>query len=142
MIDSGFVHLIAVSGGNIAFLVIVMQLILFFVPYYARLCIIAACIVIYARLCGADSSVLRAMVMGLLGIVALFAGRPTYIWRLLGISWIVLLLYNPYFLVYDIGFSFSFAAVIGIIVVQEYLSRFEYTSKRQKLLLGYIGATL
>lgn len=133
MIDSGFIHLIAVSGGNIAFLVIVLQLILFFVPYYARLSIITICIVAYARLCGADSSVLRATIMGVLSIAALFVGRPTYIWRLLGITWILLLVYNPYFLVYDIGFTLSFSAIIGIVLMQHYMQRFELTNKRQKI---------
>lgn len=142
MISSWFVHLIAVSGWNIAFLVIVLQLILFFVPYYARLTIIACCIVIYARLCGADSSVLRATLMWLLSIVALFAGRPTYIWRILGITWIGLLMYNPYFLVYDIWFSFSFAAIIGIVLMQKYCDSLIWDAKRQKIGGGYISATL
>jgi ComEC/Rec2-related protein len=142
MIDSGFVHLIAVSGGNIAFLVILLQLLLFFVPYYARLCIITACIVTYARLCGADSSVLRATIMGVLSIAALFAGRPTYIWRLLGIAWIALLAYNPYFLAYDIWLTLSFSAVIGIVLVQHYIQRFELTAKRHKILIWYITATI
>ena len=35
-IDSGLVHLIAVSGGNIAIIVLFVGLLLFWVPFYIR----------------------------------------------------------------------------------------------------------
>lgn len=50
-IDSGIVHIIAVSGGNIVMLVLFLQLILFWVPFYARIVIILPCVILYALLC-------------------------------------------------------------------------------------------
>ncbi|MBP6910054.1 ComEC/Rec2 family competence protein [Patescibacteria group bacterium] len=71
-ISSGLVHIIAVSGGNIVLIVAFLSAILFFIPYYIRLTLISAAIVLYACICGFDSSVVRAVTMALIGIMALF----------------------------------------------------------------------
>jgi len=114
-IDSGLVHLIAVSGGNILMIVVFLQFALFRVPFYLRTFIILVTIVVYSFICGMDSSVFRAMVMGGLSMVALFRGREINVWRLMSMSAIVLLVINPYFLVYDVGFLLSYAALVGLI---------------------------
>ena len=62
-IDSGLVHIVAVSGGNMIMLVLLLHALLFFIPYYGRLGIIFCALVFYALLCGLDSSVLRALLM-------------------------------------------------------------------------------
>lgn len=50
-IDSGLVHLIAVSGGNILMIVVFLQCILFFLPFYVRLGVILCTIVGYSLIC-------------------------------------------------------------------------------------------
>ena len=118
-IDSGLVHLVAVSGGNILMIVVFLQCILFFLPFYVRLGVILCTIVGYSLVCGLDSSVFRAVLMGGMNMVALFRGREINIWRLLSISALFMLLVNPYFLVYDTGFLLSYAALIGIIYFEK-----------------------
>ncbi len=54
--------------------------------------------------------------MGLLGIFAIFAGRGISIYRAMKFAFLLMVLYNPYFLVYDIGFMLSFSAIIGILL--------------------------
>ena len=114
-INSGLVHLVAVSGGNILMIVVFLHFILFFLPFYIRLGVILLTIVGYGLICGLDSSVFRAVLMGEMSMVAVFRGREINIWRLLSISCIIMLLINPYFLVYDTGFLLSYSALIGII---------------------------
>jgi ComEC/Rec2-related protein len=114
-INSGLVHLVAVSGGNIVMLVAFLTAIFFFIPFYPRVILILICIVGYGILCGMDSSVLRAVVMGGLSLLAILLGRGVSLRRLLAYTYIGMLLYNPYFLVYDVGFLLSFSAVIGIV---------------------------
>lgn len=114
-IDSGLVHLIAVSGWNIIMIVVFLWFILLRLPFYLRNFVILLCIVIYGFLCGMDSSVFRAVIMWWLGMVALFRGRQLDIRRSLSFAFIGMLLYNPYYLVYDVGFLFSFSAIIGLI---------------------------
>jgi len=116
-INSGLVHLVAVSGGNILMIVVFLQCILFFIPFYARLGLILLTIIGYSLICWLDSSVFRAVLMWGMSMVALFWGREINIWRLLSISCIVMLIINPYFLAYDTGFLLSYSAIIGIIAV-------------------------
>jgi competence protein ComEC len=71
-IDSGLVHIIAVSGGNIVMIVIFLSAILFRVPFYLRTFIILCAIIAYGIICGLESSVLRAVIMGSLSLLALF----------------------------------------------------------------------
>lgn len=113
-IDSGLVHLIAVSGWNIIMLTIFLWFILFFLPFYLRNLVILVSIILYSMVCWMDSSVVRAVLFGWLGMVALFVGRETNFRRSVYIIFIVMLLINPYFLLYDLWFLLSFGAIIGI----------------------------
>lgn len=125
-IRSGLVHLVAVSGGNIMMVSIFLSRVLFWMPYYVRLCFIWVGIVLYGMLCGADSSVIRAVIMWLLGLVALFAGKMVDTMRIVCIAMVAMLLRNPYYLVYDMGFPLSFAAVIWLVVTNAW-----WTHKRE-----------
>lgn len=71
-ISSGLVHLIAVSGGNIAIVVLFVGMLLFWVPFYIRQVILIGAIIFYAGIVGDDSSVIRATVMGLLTLIVIF----------------------------------------------------------------------
>jgi competence protein ComEC len=104
-----------VSGGNILMIVVFLQCILFFLPFYVRLGVILLTIIGYGFVCGLDSSVFRAVLMGGMSMVALFRGREVNIWRLMSISALVMLIINPYFLAYDTGFLLSYSALIGIV---------------------------
>jgi len=63
--------------------------------------------------------VFRAVITGGLSLLALFRGKEVPVWRLLSIAFIAMLIINPYYLVYDVGFIMSFAAVIGIILLTQ-----------------------
>lgn len=114
-IDSGLVHIIAVSGWNIIMIVVFLWAILFFIPFYARNALILASIILYATICGMDSSVFRATIMWWLWMLALFRWREINIRRAMSIAFIFMLLINPYFLSYDVWFLLSFSAIIGIV---------------------------
>ncbi len=136
-IDSWLVHLVAVSGGNIVMIVTFLMFILFFVPFYPRLVIILFVVIGYGIICGMDSSVLRAVIMGAMSLIALLWWRRTSTRRLLGIAYISMLCYNPYFLVYDVGFLLSFGAVIGIMLSD--LSKEKETSTKPSSFIAKIG---
>ncbi|MCX6824412.1 MAG: ComEC/Rec2 family competence protein [candidate division SR1 bacterium] len=114
-INSGLVHLVAVSGGNILMIVVFLQCVLFFIPFYMRLGLILLTIIGYSLICGLDSSVFRAVLMGGMSMIALFRGREINIRRLLSMSALIMLIINPYFLAYDTGFLLSYSAIIGIV---------------------------
>lgn len=143
-IDSGLVHLVAVSGGNVVMLVVFLSFILFWVPFYLRNILILGAIIVYGMICGWDSSVIRAVIMWSLSLLALFAGRPSYTRRSLVIAYITIIAFNPYVLVYDIRFIFSFSAVVWIVIsmnsIKPYISHF--SRKTYFFISSYIVPTL
>jgi len=114
-IHSWLVHIIVVSGWNIMFLIIFLSIILFFIPFYIRLVFIWVGVIIYSLLVGWDSSVIRATIMWILSLLALFFWKVSDVRRLLAIAFIIMIIYNPYFLWYDLWFILSFLAILWIL---------------------------
>lgn len=119
-VQSGMVHIIAVSGGNLVMIVVFLGAVLFFLPFYVRNAVIIAGVVAFAMLVGDDSSVVRALIMCVLSLLALFRGREVAIWRLMQYAFVLMLCYNPYFLAYDLGFLLSFGALGGIVLLSQW----------------------
>ena len=65
-VDSGIVHIIAVSGGNLVMIVVFLSAVLFFLPFYLRNAVIICGVVAFALIAGGDSSVVRALIMSVL----------------------------------------------------------------------------
>jgi competence protein ComEC len=136
-VDSGLVHIIAVSGGNIAMVVILLSFLLKWVPLYVRNGLIILMIIFYAAICGGDSSVIRAAIMGCLTLIAIFRGREISIRRAMKYALVGILIFNPFALVYDVGLLLSFSAIVGIVLFQGLCSviarrRQEYNEAVQK----------
>ncbi len=100
-------------------IVVFLHFLLFFLPYYIRLGVVILTIIGYGLVCGLDSSVFRAVIMGGMSMIALFWGREIDVRRVLSRSAIMMLVINPYFLAYDSGFLLSYSALIGIIYFQK-----------------------
>jgi len=111
---SGLTHIVAISGYNITIVITVIMGLLFWLPLRWRIVPAALSIIAFTILVGASASVVRAAVMGILGLLALTLGRQsttrlTILWAALAmIAW------NPKHLWYDASFQLSFAAVIGL----------------------------
>lgn len=111
---AGLTHVVAISGFNITIILSVIIGALFFVPLRLRLIPAVLGIVAFTFFVGAGASVVRAAIMGILGLLALHTGRQKDI--RLAILWtaFAMLLWNPSYLWYDAGFQLSFLAVIGL----------------------------
>ena len=67
------------------------------------------------------ATVLRASIMAALALVARSFSRIYSVLRALFVAGIVMLIYNPFLLVFDVGFQLSFMATLGLILVAPYL---------------------
>jgi predicted membrane metal-binding protein len=77
--------------------------------------------------------------MGCITYVACVAGRGVSLRRAISYAYIVLLTINPYMLLYDVGFSLSFFAIIGIAVCSRLYETIDiYNSRIRSLLHTYI----
>ena len=112
---SGLYHLLAVSGQNVA-LVAGGTLVFAWVagvPRIAGQLLALLAILGYVAAVGAQPSVLRAGVAGVLGSLAWLTARERERWYALLLGALVLLAWNPYLLL-DPGFQLSFTAVAAI----------------------------
>ncbi|MDI6733914.1 MAG: ComEC/Rec2 family competence protein [Patescibacteria group bacterium] len=116
---SGTTHLVALSGYNITILVwITMGIFIYFLP--RRLSFILTFIAIFAfvAMTGAESSVVRAGIMGMLILLAREVGRIYDFRNAIILAALVMVLINPKVLVFDIGFELSFLALLGIVYLR------------------------
>jgi competence protein ComEC len=120
---TGLTHIIAISGTNITIIVSVIGQLLFFLPLRWRFAPSVVIIVLFTMLVGASASVVRAAIMGILGLIALQNGRLRH--ARLAILWTAffMLMWNPLMLWYDMGFQLSFLAVIGLVECTPLLKR-------------------
>ena len=122
---SGLYHLLAVSGQNVALVAGSALLLVWLVGLPRLIGQLAALAAIcgYVLAVGAQPSVIRAGVAGVLGSLAWLTARAADRWHLLLLGAIVLLAWNPYTLL-DAGFQLSFAAVLAIFVLVPRFERF------------------
>jgi len=121
---TGIIHIVVLSGYNILIVVSAMMYILaYFCRPKTRMVFGLAWIVSFALLVGLSATVLRASLMAALLLVAQATGRNYAVLRALMLAGVMMLLLNPYLLVYDIGFQLSFMATLGLILFSEYIEK-------------------
>jgi competence protein ComEC len=113
---AGVYHILAVSGFNVALLAgaVFGGLVMCGVPRRGAAGAAAGALVAFALVVGAQPSVLRATVMGLLLLAALLLDRESQLPNALALAVLALLLWRPGDL-WEPGFQLSFAATAGIV---------------------------
>jgi competence protein ComEC len=131
---TGTMHVLAVSGLHVGILFFVMS---FFLTPLKKIrggkvlyVSLSLCLLwFYAVITGLSPSVMRAVTMLSLATLALVFGRQSQVLNTLGLSAFILITLN-YKVIYDIGFQYSFAAVLGIVLLFNPLySVFSFSNK-------------
>jgi predicted membrane metal-binding protein len=78
-------------------------------------------------------------VMGCMTLFILLPGRTVSIRRVLWYTRCGMLLYNPYYLFYDLWFTLSFGAVVGIIIVTDLYTKNRLESDDKNSLSQTVG---
>ncbi len=135
---SGLTHIVAISGFNIALIILALNAALTWLPLRWRTIPTIVAIALFTLFVGASSSVVRAAIMGSLSVVALHLGRTgaprlTVLWALAAMA-----AWNPYALWNDAGLQLSFLAVLGLMelggTLQTWLQRVpEFFGMREAL---------
>ena len=128
-INTGSIHILAVSGLHVGLVSGVIMLLLSFISKnnlgfrIVKLSLILAGIWFFVLITGAGASVIRAAVM----FSFIHAGqvflRRKYIYNTIAASAFIIFIYNPQ-LLFDVGFHLSMVAVLGIISIQPLLKSF------------------
>jgi competence protein ComEC len=119
---AGLSHLVAVSGSNVAIVVGATALMVSRVALPIRIAACGIALGLFVLVVGPEPSVLRASVMGTVGLLALAAGRRTEPLHALGLALIVLLGLRPG-LISSVGLHLSVAATAGIVVFSGHIRR-------------------
>jgi len=136
--EAGVSHIIALSGYNITLVgtLLVDILLMVTVPFWLTVWIAGISIIFFVLLTGATPSLVRAAIMGILVLVAMREGRMYNMASALICAGMVMLLFNPYLLRFDIGFQLSFLATLGLIYlavpVERSLTRILYAFNRMR----------
>lgn len=122
---TGLTHTIAISGYNITIVLALIDGALFWLPRRWRLLPSVAAIAAFTLFVGASASVMRAAIMGIIGIGAVHAGHVKH--TRLAVLWaaVAMLAWNPLLLADDAGFQLSFLSVIGMMELSPLLARID-----------------
>ena len=114
----GLTHLTAVSGTNVAVVlgVVLLLCVRFGVPLRARPPVALLALVGFVILCRPSPSVLRAAVMGSIGLLALTTGSRRSVLPSLSAAVVVLVLLSPDLAV-SAGFALSVLATAGLVIL-------------------------
>lgn len=129
--ENGIAHIMAISGVHVA--IIGMTLYGFLRKLRIGRLISGtfsiAIIILYGIMTGMSYSTERAVIMLILSIAAEYFGRKTDAPTSMGFAMIIMVLGNPY-VILDVGFQLSFAAITGVTVVAPQLRKLLRMFKR------------
>ena len=111
---AGLTHLLAVSGQNVAFVLLVVQPLVVRLGLWGRWLAILGVLGLFATVTRFEPSVLRATVMAAIAVTVWLSGRQASGRRLLALAVAVLVLWQP-LLVHSLAFRLSVAASAGIL---------------------------
>ena len=117
---TGIIHIVVLSGFNIT---IVANFIMRFFGMFLRkrgsgsLIAGGISIVLFVIMVGASATAVRAGAMALIGLLALATGRTSAITHALILTGFLMVLHNPYILLFDPSFQLSFLATLGLIQI-------------------------
>jgi competence protein ComEC len=140
---TGVSHILAVSGYNMAIIVMLVyqQLMNRQVSRSLSFWITVIVILVFTILTGAEASIMRAGIFAILILTAEQIQRYVGGIRPLILCATLLVIINPFYIAYDIGFQLSFLAVIGLIIYGQLFQT--YTEGIPSLgILPMIGETL
>lgn len=138
--NSGLTHFIAVSWFNMTILIVFLTYILKYLPVWVRIISITLSIIWFSMLVWETAPVIRAAIMWLIGYYALMSWRS---WESLAIvlfTLVLMVIWSPYSLNYDVSLHLSFLAVIWIIYTQWFFKKIfaflpEFMSIREAFVL-------
>ena len=120
---TGVTHIIAVSGFNVTIIITVLMSVLIAAGFWRRQAYWAILIflTLFVLFTGATASVARAAFMGALVLTAQYVGRQSSIGNILVAAATIMVILNPYLIVWDVGFQLSFLATIGLVYISPIL---------------------
>lgn len=143
-INAGVMHLIAVSGLNVAYVIIFVTILLSLlrVPFKYRIYITCLFLILYCMFTGSPASILRATIMGITVLMSFVFERKIHFYNFIGVSAMCLLIFDTR-LLFDTGFNLSYAATFSMVVIytrfeESFLHNLKSTTSRFRKIFSWI----
>ncbi|MBU0611964.1 ComEC family competence protein [Patescibacteria group bacterium] len=114
-VDTGTIHIIALSGYNVTIVAEWIMKIFSFLPRNFGFGAGILGILLFVVMAGGSSTAVRAGTMATLALIARATGRNYDVARALVLAGAVMILVNPFVLVFDVSFQLSFMATVAVI---------------------------
>ncbi|MBI5139522.1 ComEC/Rec2 family competence protein, partial [Candidatus Nomurabacteria bacterium] len=122
-VDTGTIHIVALSGYNITIVAEWIMKLFIFLPQNLGIGVGIFSILLFVLMTGWSSTALRAGIMAILVLIARATGRNYDVVRALLLAGVFMILMNPFILVYDVSFQLSFIATVAVILFIYFLAR-------------------
>ncbi len=118
--NSWLTHFIAVSWFNITIIIIFITFVIQYFPTWLKSIIITCSIILFTILVWDTAPVIRASIMWLIWYYILMSWRKWNIFAIVILTIILMIIYSPLSLNYDVSLHLSFLAVLWIIFTQKF----------------------
>jgi competence protein ComEC len=134
-VKAGVSHIIAVSGLNVAYVMIVINglLLIFPIKRSYKTFIVILFLVFYMNLTGNSPSIVRATIMAIVFLLSQLIERRPLSYNIVAFSAVVIFLIDPAQL-FDAGFILSFGAILSIIIFYRPLNNMMFKFKWYSML--------
>ncbi len=144
-INSGVMHVLAVSGLHVGYIIVIFYFLFGRLNIYFRSFMVLSGLIIFMILTGMPSSVERAVIMAGVIIISNLTNRLSNIFNSLALAAIIILFFVPSEL-FNPGFQLSFASVFSIGAIYPFfksnINLLKINSKVLKNILGLIAISL
>ncbi len=140
-VNTGTIHIVALSGYNVTIVAEWIMKLLSFLPRNFSFGGGIITIILFVIMTGGASTAVRAAVMAILALFARATGRNYDAGRALLLAGVCMILINPFILVFDVSFQLSFLATIAVIYLAPRVERY-FLWIRWKWLRDIVAITL
>lgn len=120
-INAGVVHVLAVSGLHVGYIIMIFLFLFGRFNLFTRSILTIIALLFFMLITGVPPSVFRATVMSIVLIIAFLTNRSTNLINSISIAALIILIINPNE-IYNPGFQLSFAAVLSIALLLPYFN--------------------
>jgi competence protein ComEC len=144
-INSGVIHVLAVSGLHVGFIALIFYFLFGRFNIILRSALTIAGLIVFMLITGVPPSVFRATVMAVVIIIGFATNRSTNLFNSLAIAALILLLINPNEIFLP-GFQLSFSAVLAIgaiyPLIEKGIKKLGIQNKILKYIILFMGVSL
>jgi competence protein ComEC len=120
---AGLIHIVVLSGYNITIVADSIRKVLSFLPRTVGLVSGGSSIILFGILVGGGATVVRSCIMALIAILAQLIYRDYTVSRALTLAAYLMVIQNPYIVLYDPSFQLSFLSTLGLILFASPIER-------------------